>query len=206
MRSVVFFSHMEKRSANRFTSLIVLLAIFAGIIIFARGFIFSPTGEIQLPGAGGRINTGDGALPSRLIIPALEIDAYVQHVGVGKSGNMAVPSKYADVAWYKFGTRPGDRGSAVIAGHVDNGFGLPGVFEHLHELESGDEVFVETGKGERFRYKVLTSETYPYDEAPLAGIFNQSGGSFLNLITCRGEWLASQEMYEERLVIYAQLD
>lgn len=195
---------MEKPN-NRLTGFLVLLAITVGIVVLARGFIFSPSDEIRLPNTGGQINRSGGALPSRLIIPSLGIDARVQHVGVGKSGNMAVPSKYADAAWYKYGARPGDDGSAVMAGHVDNGFGLAGVFKRLEELHPGDEIFVETEKGERLRYRVLKSETYPYDEAPLADIFNRSDGSFLNLITCKGEWLASREMYNERLVVYAEL-
>lgn len=82
---------------------------------------------------------------------------------------------------------------------------IASVFKRLQELESGDEIFVETSTGERLRYEVLKSETYPYNEAPLADIFNRSDGSFLNLITCRGEWFASRKMYDERLVVYAEL-
>lgn len=195
---------MEKPT-NRLTGFLVFLAITVGVIVFARGFIFSPSDEIQLPNTGGQINRSGGALPSRLLIPSLGIDAHIQPVGVGKSGNMAVPSKYADVAWYKYGARPGDTGSAVLAGHVDNGFGLAGVFKRLEELESGDEIIVETASGERLRYQVLKSVTYPFNEAPLEDIFIRNDGSFLNLITCRGEWLDSSKMYDERLVVYAEL-
>lgn len=186
---------------------IVALAALAGVFVLLWGFVYSPSDEIRLPDTGRSfVNRGDAASPARVIIPSIGVDARIQHVGIGKSGNMAVPARYADAGWYKYGARPGETGSAVLAGHVDNGFGLPGVFKRLEELRSGDEIFVETEKGERIRYEVLKSETYPYDEAPLKDILNRSGGSFLNLITCKGEWLSDQEMYGERLVVYAELE
>jgi sortase A len=53
----------------------------------------------------------------RLQIPSIKVDAAIQYVGLTGSGSMEVPQGRADVAWYKFGPRPGDLGSAVIAGH-----------------------------------------------------------------------------------------
>jgi sortase (surface protein transpeptidase) len=83
-------------------------------------------------------------VPSRLIIPAIKVDAAIQNVGLGKSGNMAVPSNYTDVGWYRYGPTPGQVGSAVIDGHVDNGFGLEAVFKNVSALEPGDDIYVAT--------------------------------------------------------------
>src|SRR4051812_45178718 len=55
--------------------------------------------------------------PVRLIIPSLNVDTKVQDVGIGKSGNMAVPSNYTDAGWYRYGATPGQVGSAVMDGH-----------------------------------------------------------------------------------------
>ncbi|OHA91674.1 MAG: hypothetical protein A2758_00085 [Candidatus Zambryskibacteria bacterium RIFCSPHIGHO2_01_FULL_49_18] len=144
-------------------------------------------------------------LPERLIIPKLSIDAEVQHVGVTKTGNMAAPNNFTDVSWYKYGTAPGVKGSAVIAGHVDNALGVPAIFFDLKDLEEGDEIIVVKKNGERLHYKVVDEEIYPYNDAPLKRIFNASDDSYLNLITCQGEWVPEAKSAAFRLVVYTKL-
>ena len=80
--------------------------------------------------------------PDRLIIPSIHVDAHVQSVGVAKNGNMAVPTNYTDVGWYRKGPLPGETGSAVIDGHVNNGFNLDAVFANLSTLEEGADIYV----------------------------------------------------------------
>lgn len=143
--------------------------------------------------------------PARLMIPRLKIDAVVQEVGITKEGNMGVPSNFTDVAWYKYGVAPGGRGSAVIAGHVDNGLGLSGVFKNLNELEAGDKIHVKRVDGTYANFVVTGKRSYPYDAVPTEVIFNPSGSPRLNLITCGGSWLQSEKTYDERLVVYAEL-
>jgi len=146
-----------------------------------------------------------GDQPARLSIPALTIDASVQEVGINAKGNMGIPSNYQDVAWYKYGTTPGEFGSAVIDGHVDNGLGLDGVFKHLGDIKIGDDVFVETQKGERLHFVVIDIESYPYTATPDDVIFNKADAAYLNLITCEGKWVKSDKTYDERLVVYTAL-
>ncbi len=145
------------------------------------------------------------APPARLIIPAIDVDAAVEPVGKGASGNMAVPNRYADVGWYKFGVRPGEQGSAVMDGHVTNGLGLPGVFARLGELRAGDVMIVETDDGMRMQFIVRGVASYPWEAFPLGDIFASNDGVRLNLITCDGEWSAHQRMYDRRLVVFAEL-
>jgi hypothetical protein len=59
-------------------------------------------------------------LPVRLRIPAIAVDAAVEHVGLTPDGAMDVPASYADVAWYTLGPKPGEPGNAAIAGHLDS--------------------------------------------------------------------------------------
>jgi len=144
---------------------------------------------------------GDSKL---LVIPALDIKAKIEEVGVNAKGNMGVPSNYKNVAWYKQGPRPGESGNAVIAGHLDNSLGLPAVFMRLGELKVGDEVKVAEG-AKILTFKVVDKKVYPYDQAPLEEIFGSSSKSRLNLITCSGDWLKSTRTYEERLVVFTEL-
>lgn len=142
--------------------------------------------------------------PDRLRIPALAIDAAVQHVGVKENGNMATPSGFKDVGWYKYGTVPGQQGSAVITGHVDNGLGLAGVFRDLEKIKTGEEVYVKTKDGGEARFVVTDIQTYAYTAVPLDLLFNRHDKARLNLITCTGNWIKKEKTYDARLVVYLE--
>jgi LPXTG-site transpeptidase (sortase) family protein len=145
------------------------------------------------------------SLPVRLTIPALDIDAHIQYVGVTAKGAMGVPSNFTDVAWYKDGTVPGNSGNAVIDGHVDNGLSLAGVFKHLSDIHIGDSVDVQTKDGSTVHFIVYDIENYPYMAVPVDRIFAQtSDAAYLNLITCEGAWVGGQRTYDHRLVVYAK--
>ncbi len=143
--------------------------------------------------------------PSRLTIPKLQIDANVQKVGIAKSGAMAVPSNFTDVAWYRYGALPGQSGTAVFDGHVDNGLSLAGVFKHLDSIQAGDDIYVQTASGTKLHYVVSGVVLYPYQNVPMADITAKTGASRLALITCDGAWVQGQRTYDHRLVVYANL-
>ena len=145
------------------------------------------------------------AMPLRLSVPSLNIDAKVQYVGVNAAGNMGVPNNFTDVAWYKYGPAPGMRGSAVIDGHVNNGLGLAGVFKRLGDLHVGDDVYVTRKGGDTKHFKVIALETYNYKRVPVEEIFNRADGAYLNLITCEGNWVKGEKTYDQRLVVYTKL-
>jgi LPXTG-site transpeptidase (sortase) family protein len=146
-----------------------------------------------------------GEIPRRLIIPSLNINAAVQSVGINGKGAMGVPSNYTDVAWYKSGTTPGHRGSAVIDGHVDNGLALSGVFKHLEDIRAGADVYIETAAGKRLHFVVQDIEMYDYKDVPVEQLFNRSDQSRLNLITCGGHWVKNDKTYDHRVVVYTVL-
>jgi hypothetical protein len=155
------------------------------------------------------------ATPSRLFIPAIDINAPVEEVGIvshGKwAGDLATPmvtpkqSQWTNVGWYAAGPRPGERGSAVIDGHLDDQNGLPAVFWNLHKLHAGDEVQVVMSNGKKLTFRVTRIASYPPQAAPLQDIFGNSGGIYLNLITCAGDWIPSQGQTTLRLVVYTTL-
>ena len=145
-------------------------------------------------------------LPKRLLIPSLSINANVQYVTVNAKGNMGTPNNFTDVSWYKPGTEPGMVGSAVMAGHVDNGLSLAGVFKKLDTIQVGADVYVQEANGTKLHFKVEKVISYPYTEVPVQAIFTSSDGSKrLNLITCVGAWVPGQKTYDRRLVVYTKL-
>ena len=189
--------------------------ILAGLAIIAGAGIFANTAVEALvasPEAAGA-DTAPAAvapelmpsLPVRIQIPAIGVDTHIEHVGVNKQGNMRAPSKYADAAWYQDGTVPGQQGSAVIAGHLDNGLGFAGVFRRLSHIPVGADIYIETASSSRLHFIVEATSTYPYKSVPTDLIFNRADTERLNLITCDGAFLPLGRTYDHRLVVYATL-
>lgn len=81
--------------------------------------------------------------PVRLRIPEIGVDAPVAPLGLAKDGSLDVPpAENGDTAgWYKHGTTPGAKGTAIVAGHVDNAHG-PAVFYSLGTLKKGQRIEV----------------------------------------------------------------
>ena len=189
---------------------LIATAAILGAVVFATTSVetlwYAPDTEVAPP--TGEVETREvspGDHPTRLRIPALGIDAHVQEVGVNALGNMAAPNNFTDVGWYKYGPPPGFTGSAVIAGHVDNGLALAGVFKQLDELKIGDDMYVEKKDGTEVHFRVMEIQTYPYTHVPLKVLFSRRDLPRLNLITCGGTWLPGERSYDERLVVYTEL-
>jgi len=141
--------------------------------------------------------------PARLKIPAIYVDSAVVPVGLAPDGAMDAPKDPAEAAWFNLGSRPGEKGTAVIAGHYGWGNNMPAVFDNLYKLGIGDKVFIEDEKGLTAIFVVREIRIYGKDEAA-PEVFNSSDGkSRLNLITCAGDWNKTEQTRSERLVVFA---
>ncbi len=193
--------------------MLVVAAVLFGVGIFcttAYHALISSAAEPEVKSPALAANApaktaGSAELPARLEIPSINIDAAVLQVGIGKSGNMAVPPNFIDVGWYKYGTIPGQVGSAVIDGHVDNGLALDGVFKHLGDVKLNDDIYIISNGGKRLHFVVTDIQTYPFTDVPTDILFNQKDAARLNLITCEGAWVQGQKTYDHRLVIFTKL-
>ncbi len=189
--------------------IIFIITALAAIVFFGtltQALWYAPGSDLQVP-ASETIprEIPPAEEPVTLRIPKLKIDAKIQQTGLNAKGNMGVPTNYSDVAWYKHGTIPGQMGSAVIDGHVDNGLGLSGVFKDLEKLEKGDDVYVVTKSGRELHFEVLSVNSYPYKAVPLDVLFTRKDDARLNLITCGGTWIKSEKTYDQRVVVYTRL-
>ncbi|RJQ33718.1 class F sortase [Candidatus Parcubacteria bacterium] len=199
---------MKNRFLSRIVSAITVIAVVVFVWTLGTALFFMPTGEVDSPWLAARAPAARAestALPERLVIPSINVDAAVQQVGIKGDGSMATPSSFADVGWYKYGTIPGQVGSAVIAGHVDNALSLAGVFKKLEEVKIGDDIYIEQKDGSRIHFRVVDIQSFPYNEAPSELIFNRDDAARLNLITCSGDWLKKDQTYDTRLVIFTKL-
>lgn len=140
--------------------------------------------------------------PVRLKIPSISVNAAIEHVGVTPAGIMGIPVDTSNVAWFSLGPKPGERGSAVIAGHFDGINGVDAVFTNLNRLKKGDELFVENNKGEVVTFVVQGSGTY--DPGYADEVFSRNDGSYLNLITCDGVWDDVKKSFSKRLIVFTK--
>jgi len=141
------------------------------------------------------------SLPARLNIEKIGVNAPIAQMGLTSEGNMEVPDDIHKAGWYKLGSRPGNKGSAVIAGHLDGRHGEPGIFSDLHKLQKGDTFSVTDDQGMVSRFLVREARSYPQSAHP-PEVFNETSGKHLNLITCIGSWDTAAGSYSERLVVF----
>jgi LPXTG-site transpeptidase (sortase) family protein len=116
---------------------------------------------------------------------------------------MDVPVNTGDVGWFYLGTRPGETGSAVIAGHFDKADGTGSVFADLNKLKQGDRVYVIGEDGSTTTFAVQGSREY--DAGFADEVFSRNDGVYLNLITCDGVWDGAKKSYNKRLVVFTSI-
>ncbi len=145
-------------------------------------------------------------IPKKLSMPSFGINTEIQETGLIANGEMGIPGNYKSVAWFNLGVKPGELGSAVIAGHLDTNLGKAGVFWNLNKMKPGDYVYVMDEYNEKMRFRVERSELYDAENAPMEEIFGPSGVARLNLITCNGAWDKEKKSYNKRLVVFTQYD
>ncbi len=86
--------------------------------------------------------------PDRLVVAAIGVDTELVDLGLEPDGTLEVPPGAFPAGWYSGSPVPGERGPAILAGHVDWG-GEPGVFLRLHELVPGDTIDTIRSDGSR---------------------------------------------------------
>ncbi|MDB4978458.1 MAG: peptidase sortase [Candidatus Peribacteria bacterium] len=158
------------------------------------------------PGMAQTFQSSDiqAGFPIRLRIRNIHVDAAVEQVGTNENQEMQTPTEWNNVGWYAPGPRPGQQGTAVMAGHLDSKTGKA-VFWDLQKLKPGDTVDVVDSAGHTLTFTVKHKETYTDTTAPMQKIFGQTDGIHLNLITCGGTWNKTAGRYEEKLVVYTEL-
>ena len=144
------------------------------------------------------------ALPVRIEILALDVDAPIRALGVvSETGHMEVPASAKEVGWYRFGPVPGRPGSAVLAAHVDVAGEGPGIFFNLDRLRTGDQVSVGFEDGTSLPFVVSHAERVPKGDLNFDSVFSPVGEPLLRLITCGGDFDRSLRSYDDNLVVTA---
>jgi hypothetical protein len=168
-----------------------------------------PSTQDRLPReavTGGRLTAH--AVPRRVTrprwirIPAIGVSALVGPIGLNKDRTIHVPRHFGKTGWYKLGPKPGERGPAVIVGHIDSKTG-PAVFYRLHELKRGNRIEIRTADRSTVRFRVNGLERWPKAEFPTRRVYGRTRGSVLRLVTCSGNFDASTGHYVDNTIVFA---
>ncbi|MFE5491682.1 class F sortase [Streptomyces virginiae] len=141
----------------------------------------------------------------RIRIPTISVDAPVMTVGLDAEGWIdAPPPQDRNLAgWYLNGISPGQRGSAVIVGHVDNAQG-PAVFYGLGSVKPGNHIEVERYDGRTAVFEVYGVEVFSKDAFPGARVYGDTGHAELRVITCGGGYSKARG-YDGNVVVFARM-
>ncbi|EFF94213.1 MULTISPECIES: class F sortase [Streptomyces] len=156
------------------------------------------------PPASG-VQALDRSVPDRVRIPVIQVDAPVTPVGVDADGWVAAPPPDDPnlAGWFNGAVTPGEKGTAVVVGHVDNKMG-PAVFYGLGALKKGNHVEVQRQDGKTAVFEVYGVEVFEKDDFPGDRVYGSKGTPELRLITCGGEY-TKQTGYQGNVVVFARL-
>jgi len=140
--------------------------------------------------------------PVYLSIPVIGVHTRLIQLGLTAQGTLQVPASTSVAGWYTANPRPGQIGSAVIAGHIDSYQG-PGVFFRLRLLRPGDRVYVRRANGTLVVFRVYAERSYGKDHFPTQRVYGPAPDPELRLITCGGIFDPAIGSYLSNVVVYA---
>jgi LPXTG-site transpeptidase (sortase) family protein len=142
------------------------------------------------------------AAPHRIWIPAIGVSAPVISLGLNRDGTMQTPRAWGSTGWYKPGPEPGERGAAVITGHVDSTTG-PAVFYRLRAVRRGDVIRIRRSDRSVVRFRVQRVERWAKSEFPTRRVYGRTRGAVLRIVTCSGNFDRSTGHYVDNTIVYA---
>ncbi|GAA1907930.1 hypothetical protein GCM10009716_17320 [Streptomyces sodiiphilus] len=143
--------------------------------------------------------------PVRVRIPQLGTDVRVFGADLEPDGGPPSPSEENAMraAWYSGGVSPGERGTALLVGHLDTYDG-PAAFAGLGSLEPGRTIEIDRADGTTATFTVDSVEQYPITDFPDKRVYGSVDTPQLRLITCGGRW-TKDGGYDSNIVAYARL-
>jgi hypothetical protein len=195
---------------------VLLLVVLAPLMLVLRAAPKPLVGPVVLPTPSTAPTTGPAvaahgtpavavrATPAELRVPAIDVVQPLSTLGLNSDGTVQVPSDFDRPGWFRLGAVPGQRGAAVILGHVDSYRG-PAVFHRLRFLRPGDRVEVILTNGVTTRFEVRAIETYPKERFPGESVYTSPGHSTLQLVTCGGRFDPRRRSYTANVVAYTSL-
>jgi sortase (surface protein transpeptidase) len=196
---------------------VVMLAIGGFVVARAMtgGDTLPPASAQEIPSTVSTafpVNPADAAsplspsTPVTIEIPAIGVRAPIALLGLNTDGSIQVPplGNHNLAGWYDGSVTPGQDGSSVIIGHVDNYTG-PSVFYAIKDLVHGDAIDVVRANGTVAAFTVDGVQAVPKALFPTAAVYGNVPYPALRLVTCGGPFDPSSGHYADNIVVYAHL-
>lgn len=194
--------------AGLWTLAAVLLA--AGLAVIALG-LRGPGGPPQPPAWAAATRPAGPAgpalprsVPVQVAVPAIGVRAPLVRLGLDADGSVQVPraDRPGEAGWYDLGPAPGERGAAVLLGHVDSAAGAA-VFYDLGRLRPGHRVEVTRADGRVAVFTVESVERVAKDRFPTQRVYGPLDRPGLRLVTCGGPFDRAARGYRDNVIVYA---
>jgi hypothetical protein len=198
---------------------VALLAIggFVAMRAMTGGDALPPASAQEIPATVGTavplsVNPADAArplppsTPVMIEIPALAVRAPITPLGLNGDGTVQVPpiGDHNLAGWYDGSVTPGQDGSAVVVGHVDNYAG-PSVFYAIKNLVHGQAIDIVRADGAVAAFTVDGVQAVPKALFPAGAVYGDVPYPALRLVTCGGPFDPSSGHYVDNIVVYAHL-
>jgi LPXTG-site transpeptidase (sortase) family protein len=208
----------EERRKKRAPWGVIALVLLTGLALIRNGsgeFDVGPpqpasaaAADSHVPGAVGTIGSVQPlpySLPDRVRIPTIRVDAPVLPVGLDSAGWVgAPPPEDPNLAgWFTGAVSPGEKGTAVVVGHVDNKQG-PAVFYNLGALKKGNRVEIARKDGKTVVFEIYGIEVFEKNNFPGDRVYASKGTAELRVITCGGGF-SKKHGYDGNVVAFARL-
>ncbi|WP_241564297.1 class F sortase [Nonomuraea polychroma] len=146
------------------------------------------------------------ARPTGVYIPSIGVAAPLTELGLDASGAIQNPPLDAPnlAGWYRYGPVPGQRGAAVITGHLDTRSG-PAVFARLKDVKRGDQIQVLRADRSVAVFVVDKVEHTPKTRFPAKKVYAELRYPGLRLVTCGGAFDRQAHSYQDNTIVYAHL-
>ena len=145
-------------------------------------------------------------IPVSIKIPAIDVNAPLMQLGLNSDRTIEVPPLANPnlAGWYKYGASPGQKGAAVIVGHIDSTAGAS-VFFKLRDLHTGDQVFVTLNNGHTATFAVDGLQQVPKTNFPTTSVYGPVSYAALRLVTCGGVFDPATGSYLSDVIVYSHL-
>ncbi len=170
----------------------------------------SPTHTPAPNSAAGPTTRGPilaNSIPTRLQIPAINVDSNLNTIGLNSKGEISTPplNKDSHAYWLTVSPTPGELGPSTIIGHVDSAAYGPGVFFKLGDLRQRDKIDITRSDGSVATFQVERVVEYKKNQFPTAEVYGDIDHAGLRLITCGGNFDTAINSYQSNIVVYAAL-
>lgn len=149
-----------------------------------------------------------GALPARVDVPSIGVQASVIPRGLDADGAIEPPpdDHPGMVGWWGGGAQPGAAGTALLVGHVDTA-SKPAVFYGLSSAQKGDKVRVVRVDGTIAEFTIEDVRVYERDGFDPHKAYGPrvKGRAELRLVTCGGTYDKKAKEYTANVVVSAYL-